>query len=235
MTEKPIKKVKKGALMKLVILTLISTLFFSCTTKKNDQLMSDNLMTSTLEESPLTENSDFELTDSIKEAQIAEENFVEPAPASQDPAPLAVEMMSYVVEKGDTLMLVAFKIYGDYTKWRDLLSSNSGLSDPHKLVVGSTLFYPSVADKFHWEPQGLPHLIRSGETLGTISNDKYGTTSKWKDLWDNNRPLIKDPHKIFAGFTLYYIPEEKRELASSEEPVPTVSEVHEEVLPTPEN
>jgi nucleoid-associated protein YgaU len=51
-----------------------------------------------------------------------------------------------------------------------------------------------------------------GETLGTISSDKYGTPVKWRKIYDNNRPLIKNPNTIYAGFTLYYIPE--REIAS---------------------
>ena len=53
-----------------------------------------------------------------------------------------------------------------------------------------------------------------GETLGTISNKHYGVTKRWKDLYENNRPMIKDPNLIFAGFTLYYVPD--RDLASDE-------------------
>lgn len=30
----------------------------------------------------------------------------------------------YHVQKGDTLMIVAFKIYGDYRKWKDLREWN---------------------------------------------------------------------------------------------------------------
>ena len=28
--------------------------------------------------------------------------------------------------------------------------------------------------------------------------------TKWKKLWENNKALIKDPNKIYAGFYLYY-------------------------------
>lgn len=47
-------------------------------------------------------------------------------------------------------------------------------------------------------------MIRTGETLGTISNTVYQTPKKWKDIWENNKPLIKNPNVIYAGFTLYY-------------------------------
>ena len=45
------------------------------------------------------------------------------------------------------------------------------------------------------------------KTLGSISHTVYGSTRKWKKLWENNRQLIKDPNKIYAGFYLYYQPE----------------------------
>tara|TARA_Y100000296_G_C5176832_1_gene260586 strand:+ start:1311 stop:1991 length:681 start_codon:yes stop_codon:yes gene_type:complete len=117
---------------------------------------------------------------------------------------------TYEVQQGETLMWIAFKLYGDYGRWRELQSMNSGvLADG--LQPGDRLTYNS--NGFRWAPNGLPHLIRSGETLGTISNDKYGTQSKWRKIWDNNRDMIKDPNLIFAGFTLYYVPEE-RDIAS---------------------
>ncbi len=57
------------------------------------------------------------------------------------------------------------------------------------------------------ERNGERYLIKRGDTLGTISGDVYGTRAKWKKLWENNRQLIKDPNKIYAGFSLYYVPE----------------------------
>jgi hypothetical protein len=47
-------------------------------------------------------------------------------------------------------------------------------------------------------------MIKNGETLGTISNSVYQTPKKWKAIWENNKPLIRNPNVIFAGFTLYY-------------------------------
>lgn len=120
---------------------------------------------------------------------------------------------NYTVKRGDTLMLIAFKIYGDYTKWRSIANLNPGTSS---LSVGSVIKFQKPTRRFSWDPEGLPHLIRNGETLGTISNQKYGTMSRWKSIWNNNRPLIKDPNLIFAGFTVYYIPNEDRDVASDE-------------------
>ena len=118
---------------------------------------------------------------------------------------------NYTVKRGDTLMLIAFKIYGDYTKWRSIANLNPG---SQRLSVGSVIKFQKPKRRFSWNPEGLPHLIRNGDTLGTISSDKYGTPKRWKNIWNNNRPLIRDPNLIFAGFTVYYIPDEDRGVAS---------------------
>lgn len=120
-------------------------------------------------------------------------------------------MEDYRVQKGDTLMLVAFKIYGDYRKWKDLAVWNKDKLKT-KISEGTILKYYVPDEKFGWSPVGLPHLVKTGETLGIISMDKYGTPKKWKAIYENNRPLIRNPNLIFAGFTLYYQP--TRELAS---------------------
>lgn len=118
-------------------------------------------------------------------------------------------MEKYKVQKGETLMMIAFKIYGDYLKWKDIRGWNKNIK---QITEGMELNYVVPAQKFTWEPMGLPHLVRTGDTLGTISMDKYGTPKKWKSIFENNRPLIKDPNLIFAGFTVFYQPE--RGLAS---------------------
>ena len=118
---------------------------------------------------------------------------------------------SYKVKGGETLMMIAFNLYGDYRMWRKIKNSN-GLQSS-RISKGQSLRYDRPERPFKWDPEGLPYLIQGGDTLGTISNDKYGTPSKWKSIYSNNRPLIKDPNLIFAGFTLYYL-QDARDIAS---------------------
>lgn len=121
---------------------------------------------------------------------------------------------TYTVQKNETLMMIAFKLYGDYAKWKELANYNSDALKGSSIVrEGMALKYMAPAEEFVWNPQGLPYLIRTGDTLGIISNSVYQTPKKWKSIWNNNRPLIKDPNKIFAGFTLYYL-EDGRDVAS---------------------
>ena len=120
----------------------------------------------------------------------------------------------YTVQKNETLMLIAFKLYGNYERWKEVADQNrDALSGTTNIKEGMVLNYIAPAEEFVWNPQGLPYLIRTGDTLGGISKQVYTTVNKWKLIWDNNRPLIKDPNKIYAGFTLYYL-ENGREVAN---------------------
>jgi nucleoid-associated protein YgaU len=121
---------------------------------------------------------------------------------------------TYQVQKNETLMMIAFKLYGDYGKWKELASYNrAALKGSTVVTTGVNLKYMAPAEEFVWNPEGLPYLIKTGDNLGKISTNVYQTPKKWKMIWDNNRPLIKDPNKIFAGFTLYYL-ESGRDVAS---------------------
>ncbi len=114
-------------------------------------------------------------------------------------------IQTYRVQKGETLMQIAFKIYGDIGKWKDIKAMNRGqLSSNNSLRTNMELKYMAPETPFVWNPVGVPYMIKSGETLGTISNTVYSTPKKWKSIYENNRPLIKNPNVIFAGFTLYY-------------------------------
>ncbi|MEA9354858.1 hypothetical protein SHI21_01505 [Bacteriovorax sp. PP10] len=145
------------------------------------------------------------VVEKTKEAPARIKIVEEAVPTSSSYGP----MENYKVQKGDTMMMIAFKIYGDYRKWKDIKEWNK---DVKKVGEGVELKYMVPEQRFGWQPSGLPYLIKTADTLGTISKDKYGTTKKWKSIYENNRPLIRNPNLIFAGFTIYYQP--ARSLAS---------------------
>ncbi|MAX65356.1 MAG: hypothetical protein CME66_00310 [Halobacteriovoraceae bacterium] len=164
---------------------------------------------------PVAETEALDNTETIEAAEFVEEAPAEefaPAPAPQmevvETQPVQPTMSQgdgfHTVTKNETLMLIAFKIYGDYGKWKDLARWNSDKLGPgHTLRQGMQLKYEVPAQEFVWNPEGNPYLIQKGDTLGTISRDKYGTPAYWRNIWKNNTPLIKDPNRIFAGFTIY--------------------------------
>lgn len=118
---------------------------------------------------------------------------------------------NYTVKKNETLMLIAFKLYGDYRKWKEFASWNPGIMDK-PLVPGQKIKYYQPKQAFVWNPKGNPHLVKRGESLSIISGKVYGEIKRWPEIFENNKPMIRNPNLIFAGFTLYYIPD--RDIAS---------------------
>jgi nucleoid-associated protein YgaU len=112
---------------------------------------------------------------------------------------------SYSVQSGDTLMHIAYENYGDLTKWRDIYEMNKDkISNPNQLPKGIALKLNKNLMNKASTPSGEKLLIKSGDTLGKISARLYGTSSRWKELWNHNKTLIKNPNKIYAGFYLFY-------------------------------
>lgn len=133
--------------------------------------------------------------------------YEEPAPAA--PAMGGGQMTSYTIQAGDTLMKISFDTYGDVYQWRKIYNMNRGaIPDYNNPPVGATIQIEAPAYPVQISRNGTPYTIIPGDTLGLISSKLYGTNSKWRDLWENNRQLIRDPNKIYAGFQLYYLPDD---------------------------
>jgi nucleoid-associated protein YgaU len=145
---------------------------------------------------------------------------VDAPPVMNETAPVATATSSgsggevYEVQGGDTLMKIAFKVYGDVYQWRKVLDDNSDrISDPGRLVKGTQLKVDNAPNEDYYNGYER-YLIKSGDTLGFISDDVYGTKKKWKQLWQMNDGLVKDPNRIYAGFFLRYtISDEERQEA----------------------
>lgn len=220
-------------------LVLLSLCVVACSGPKSSQTVSEETPQIELSEAegfpeqPVEDVAPEQLTEPVTEV-VTEVDESKPVGASNDIAtnePLVEEssleniqkdipmnntlgtIKTYVVQKNETLMMIAFKLYGDYGRWKELAAQNQGvLKGSTTLRNGMNLSYEAPAEEFVWNPQGSPYLIRTGDTLGGISKQVYTTEKKWKLLWENNKPLIKDPNKIYAGFTIYY--QDGREVAS---------------------
>lgn len=196
--------------MKLILFLMIALNLVACSGAKSGADVAE-------------EDTGIELSDSsesndelVEEAEdfISDEVTKNPVEENQS-APVVVnsgEESVHTVGKNETLMMIAFNIYGDYGKWKEIASYNNLSS--YKLTEGQQLKYLAPGTSFEWSPQGNPYLIKKQDTLGKISDATYGTSKKWKDIWQNNIPLIKDPNKIFAGFTIYTPSLESQEVAS---------------------
>ncbi len=73
---------------------------------------------------------------------------------------------------------------------------------------------PAPVTNFGFEPAGQPaagsvtkeeltnYKVQKGETLQKISQKLYGTTKKWKKLYNINKDLLKSPDKLRPGMTI---------------------------------
>jgi nucleoid-associated protein YgaU len=115
------------------------------------------------------------------------------------------QMEDYTVLSGDTLMKFAFENYGSVYMWRSIYNANKDkISDPNSIPKGIVLKIDKPSSPVAVDRTGEKYLIKQGDTLGRISGALYGTPSRWKEIWEHNKQLIKNPNKIFSGFYLYY-------------------------------
>lgn len=170
-----------------------------------------------------------------------------PPPALEAPMPPPApsfaagsgEYMDYTLHSGDTLMKVAFEVYGDVYQWRKIYESNRDrITDINRISAGTVLKVERPANPVTIDRSGERYLIARGDTLGLISERVYGTKSKWRKLWDNNRQLIRDPNKIYAGFYLYYLQDEstgRNNLVNTAPPAPPPGTPQESLSRAPGN
>ena len=149
-------------------------------------------------------------TQAMKKAVTTESN----SEAEESTPSTTGKFTDYTVQSTDTLMKIAFQTYGDVYQWKKIYSDNKDkIKDPNAVPAGTVLKIDGPSQAVAIDRHGDKYEIQQGDTLGKISDSLYGTPKKWRKIWSNNKQLIKNPNRIFAGFTLYYTmtPEERRE------------------------
>jgi len=138
-----------------------------------------------------------------------EEGAAGPAQASSSAPVLATQPEppdTVTVLKGDTLIAIAARVYGDGSNWRRLLEANPGL-DPRRLSVGRVLkVIPSEGpiQKTAIAPaQGRSHTVSDGDSLSSIAADYFGDAGRWTVIHEANRGTLgDDPDSLRVGQTL---------------------------------
>lgn len=73
------------------------------------------------------------------------------------------------------------------------------------LVVGNTQGIAMVDDRMdveHKEPEAQFHTVAKGDTLGKIAKHYYGNAMKYPEIFEANKPMLKDPDLIYPGQVL---------------------------------
>lgn len=58
------------------------------------------------------------------------------------------------------------------------------------------------------EPENTFYTVKSGDSLSKIAKEFYGSAGKYMVIFEANKPLLKDPNKIYPGQTLRIPPQE---------------------------
>jgi nucleoid-associated protein YgaU len=70
------------------------------------------------------------------------------------------------------------------------------------LVIGNTKGIAQVDDQItvaKSEPEAKFYTVQRGDTLSKIAREQYGNASKYPTIFEANRPMLKDPDKIYPG------------------------------------
>lgn len=73
------------------------------------------------------------------------------------------------------------------------------------LIAGNTHGVARVDDRMTVEkeaPEATFYTVESGDTLGKIAKAHYGDAMKYPVIFEANRPMLKDPDKIYPGQVL---------------------------------
>jgi len=71
------------------------------------------------------------------------------------------------------------------------------------LVVGNVNGVAQVNDMLEVAaPQAVFYTVQSGDTLSKIAKEQYGNAMKYPVIFEANKPMLKDPDKIYPGQVL---------------------------------
>ena len=73
------------------------------------------------------------------------------------------------------------------------------------LAVGNTDGIAQVEDNIEVsspEPEAVYYTVVSGDTLSKIAKNHYGDAMKYPVIFEANKPMLKDPDKIYPGQVL---------------------------------
>jgi hypothetical protein len=130
------------------------------------------------------------------------------APAAPVAPPVQVgETITYVVRYGENLWGIAYNFYGSMSSAaigriiranRDYLrATNNAVSE------GTVLILPvqgmrSPASRAHLGRADL-YLVREGDTLASIAEALLGDASRWPEIFEANRPWVRNANNIVSG------------------------------------
>ena len=79
------------------------------------------------------------------------------------------------------------------------------------------------------------YTVKGGDTLSSIAKNKLGSSSKWKDIYNLNKDIIKDPNLIHKGQKLKLPKYAKGVIGLKQDELAWIDELGEELIIRPQN
>lgn len=172
----------------------------------SDSMMADN------------EDEDVDFNDSASDAEpmkMAPVSTPKAAPVKTASKPKSTPAYSaparsgeYIVQPGDTLSIIAGKLYGNSGRWEELASQNN-MTGSQTIFPGDLIRYDSgdqtasnYMSKMEKSMQSV--TVEKGDTLSSISQKLFNTGGGWKYLFQVNAQKISNPNMIYVGQVLHY-------------------------------
>lgn len=147
----------------------------------------------------------------------------EATPARQESQPRAEPAREHVVVKGDSFWKLAERYYGDGSLHAALQKFNESRTGPRgDLLLDSRVLIPSrealtgkpppateqrAEPRRESAPSAAParaktYTVQKGDTLGVIAQRTMGSSRHWRELYEANKNVIKDPDVLLVGSVL---------------------------------
>lgn len=121
------------------------------------------------------------------------------------------DVVEHIVRRGETFESLAERYYGDSTLWTVIARENP-FTSADRLSPGAVIRVPTgdgvqaEPDKPASIPRETEYVVRSGDSLSTISQTVYGTTRHVNAIFQANRHQLSSPNAIRIGQVLVIPP-----------------------------
>jgi len=140
----------------------------------------------------------------IVEEEVKVETFTVQEPEAP-PLPVTV-FEPYMIKRGDYLIKIASREYGDSSMWRDIYEWNKEEigSDPNKIYPYNFLSLKREISKAkNCELEFFDYQIQSGDTAWSLASEIYGDELAWVIIYMDNERLIRNSDGVLQPGTIF--------------------------------
>ena len=140
----------------------------------------------------------------VVKQEVSVETFTIQEPESP-PLPVTV-FEPYMIKRGDYLIKIASREYGNSSMWREIYEWNKEEigSDPNKIYPYNFLSLKREASKAkNCDLEFFDYQIQSGDTAWDLADEIYGDELAWVIIYMDNERLIRNNDGVLQPGTIF--------------------------------